>query len=115
MEPLRGLQYKLCLIVVPLTSPFYIYGDNMSVIHTIQCPESTLKRKSHSLCYHVACKSIAMEESLIGHIATNKNVADLLTTVLYGQGRRHVIGEYIYNFFDFFYVAGVLFWYLLQT
>ena len=43
MEHLRGLRYKLRMMGVPLAGPSYIYGDNMSVIHNTQRPESTLK------------------------------------------------------------------------
>ena len=92
MECLHGLQYKPCMMGVPILGPSYIYGDNMSVIHNTQCSESTLKKMSHSLCYHVACESIAMGESLTGHIVTDQNIADLLTKVLYGQKRKFIVG-----------------------
>ncbi len=46
MESLRGLQYKLWMMGVPIWGPLLIYGDNMSVIHNTQQPESTLKKKS---------------------------------------------------------------------
>ena len=58
--------------------------DKMSVIQNIKRPESTLKKKSHSLCCHAAQESVAMGESLTGHIMTERNVADFLTKVLYG-------------------------------
>ena len=45
LESLRGLRYKLRMMGVPIAGPSYIYGDNMSVIHNTQRPESTLKKK----------------------------------------------------------------------
>ena len=48
MEHLRVIKYKLCIMGVPLSGPSYIYGDNMSVIHNTQRPESTLKKKNNS-------------------------------------------------------------------
>ena len=102
MERLCGLQYKLRMMGVSISGPSYIYGDNMSVIHNTQRPESTLKKKSHSLCYHAARESVAMGESLTGHIATDKNVADLLTKVLYGQKRKRIVGEILYDIYDDF-------------
>ena len=33
VEKLRGIQYKLRMMGVPLTGPTYVYGDNMSVIY----------------------------------------------------------------------------------
>jgi hypothetical protein len=52
IETLRGLRYKLRMVGVPISGPTYVYGDNMSVIHNTQRPESTLKKKSNSICYH---------------------------------------------------------------
>jgi hypothetical protein len=52
MESLRGLRYKLHMMGVGIAGPSYIYGDNMSVIHNTQRPESMLKKKSNSICYH---------------------------------------------------------------
>ena len=77
METARGLRYKLRMMGVPLSGPTYIYGDNMSVIHNTQTPESTLKKKSNEICYHAVRESVAMGESLVGHISSENNPADL--------------------------------------
>ena len=77
----------------------------MSVILNTQHPEFTFKKKMQSLCYHAACESVAMGESLTGHIATDNNVADLFTMVLYGQKRRNIICEILYDIYDDFYVV----------
>ncbi len=45
VEALRGIQYKLCMMGVPIAGPVYVYGNNMSVIHNTQHLESTLKKK----------------------------------------------------------------------
>ncbi|KAL7530823.1 hypothetical protein ACHAXR_003692 [Thalassiosira sp. AJA248-18] len=45
MESLRALRYKLRMMGVPISGPSFTYGDNMSVIHNTQRPESTLKKK----------------------------------------------------------------------
>jgi hypothetical protein len=100
MEHPHGLQYKLRMMGVPISGPSYIYGCNMSVIHNTQHPEFTLKKKSQSLCYHAICESVAIGESLAGHIATDLNIADLLTKVLYGQKRRHTVGKILYDICD---------------
>ena len=72
MESLRGLQYKLRMMGVPIWGPSLIFGDNMSVIHNTQRPESTLKKKSNAIAYHAVRESIIMgEESLTGHVGTN--------------------------------------------
>ena len=40
--------------------------------------------------------------SLTGHIATDKNVADLLTKVLYGQKRRCLVSDVLHDIYDDF-------------
>jgi hypothetical protein len=93
METARGVRYKLRMMGVPLDGPTYIYGDNMSVIHNTQRPESVLKKKSNSICYHAIRESVAMGESLTAHIPTAVNPADLCTKVLSGgQKRDGIVG-----------------------
>jgi hypothetical protein len=62
METLRGIRYKLRMMGVPISGPSYVFGDNMSVIHNTQRPESTLKKKGHQICYHFCRESVAMGE-----------------------------------------------------
>ena len=62
-----------------------MYGDNMSVVTNLSKPDSTLKNKSNSICYHAVREAVAMGESHVAHIPTKKNLADLFTKVLYGQ------------------------------
>ena len=77
MEALRGLRYKLRMMDVKVSRPSYIYRDNMSVITNTQKPESTLKKKSNSICYHAVREAVAMGECLTAHVPTTKNLADL--------------------------------------
>jgi hypothetical protein len=67
IETCRGLRYKLRMRGVALSVPTYVYGGNMSVVHTTQLPESVLKKKSNSIFYHAVRESAAMGESVIGH------------------------------------------------
>ena len=85
---------------VPILGPSLIYGDNMSVIHNTQQPESTLKKKSNYIAYHVVRESVAMGESLTGHVGTNSNPADLATKVLYRKKRRDMVLKLLYNIYD---------------
>ena len=89
MEALRGLRYKLRMMGVPLSGTSYIYGDNMSVIHNTQRPESTLKKKSNSICYHAVREAVAMGECLTGHVRSTDNPSDLCTKVISGGTKRN--------------------------
>ena len=77
MEILRGLQYKLRIMGVPISGTLLIYGDKISVIHNTQRPESTLKKKSNSICYHSFREYVAMKEILTGHVPSAENPADI--------------------------------------
>ena len=83
VDALRGLRSKLRMMGISISGPSYIYGDNMSVVHNANRPGSVLREKSKSVCYHAFHESVAMEESLVGHIPSKERVADLMTKVLY--------------------------------
>ena len=100
LDRLRGLRYKLRMMGVDIDGPNYISGDNMSVIHNTQRPDSVLKKKSSSICYHAIRESVAMGESLTTHIPTLQNPADLLTKVLYGAKRQSHVRNILYDIYD---------------
>ena len=76
IDALKGLRYKLRMMGIPMYSPSYIYGDNMSVVNNKSRPESVLRKKSNSVCYHAVHESVAMGESLVGHIPSKENATD---------------------------------------
>jgi len=84
-----------------LSGSTYIYGDNMSVIHNTQRPESTLSKRSNSICHHAVREFVAMGESLTGHISTHHNSADLLTKCTFQQRKHHtLVGGVLYDIYD---------------
>ena len=95
IETTRGLRYKLQMMGVPLYGPTYPYGDNMSVIHNNQRPESTLKKKSNSICYHECRESVAIGETITVHVPTLENLFDLAKKVIPGGIKRNSLIERI--------------------
>jgi hypothetical protein len=92
IETCRGLRYKLRMMGVALSGPTFVYGVNMYVVNNTQRPESVLKKKSNSICYHAVRESAAMGESIIGHVPSVENPADICTNVVPGgQNRNHLI------------------------
>jgi hypothetical protein len=92
IETCHGLRYKLRMMGVALSGPTFVYGDNMSVVHNTRRPESVLKKKSNSFCYHAVRESAAIGKSIIGHVPSVDNPADICTKfVLGGQKRNHLI------------------------
>ena len=101
MESVRGFRYKLRMMGVPISGHTYIYGDNMSVIHNTQRPESTLNKKSNSICYHAIRESVAMGESITAHVPTLLNPADLCTKAIPGGIKRNnIVGLVLYDIVD---------------
>jgi hypothetical protein len=101
LEAIRGIRYKLRMMGVPLDSPTYVYVDNMSVVHNTQRPESTLNKKSNSICYHFARECVAAGEAMMGHVPTNENPADLATKIIGGgQKRAGLVGMLLHDIHD---------------
>ena len=94
IKRVRGLCYKLRMMGVQISGPTDVYGDNMSVIKNTQNPESTLKKKSNSICYHASRESVAMDESRMAHISTNENPADITSKIVGGGHKRtYLVGK----------------------
>jgi hypothetical protein len=97
---LKHDMYKLRMIGVALSAPTFVYGDNMSVVHNTQRTESVLK-KSKSIFYHAVRESAAMGESIIGHVPSVGNTADICTKVFRGgQKRNHLIRLLLHDLCD---------------
>jgi hypothetical protein len=99
IENLCGICYKLRMMGIPVKGATYVYGDNISVVTNSSKPESTLKKKSNSICYHAVCEAVAMGKALVAHIPTRKNLADLFTKVLYGQTPRFLVSWMLWDVF----------------
>jgi hypothetical protein len=101
IETCQGLRYKLIIMGVALSGPTFVYGDNMAVVHNTQRPEFVLKKKSNSICYHAVRESTAMGESIIGHVTSVDNPADICTKVVAGgQKRNHLIRLLLHDLCD---------------
>jgi hypothetical protein len=100
IEKLRGLCYKLCMMGIPLNGPSFIYADNKSQVTNSTVPESILKKKCNSICYHAVQESVAMGASLITHIDSEDNLSDLMTKVTHGGKSRQLVGNILYDIYD---------------
>ena len=73
----------------------------MSVIYNTSRPESCLKKKSNSICYHFVREAVAMKECMTTHVSTLFNWADLLTKVLSGKKRRDMVRAILHDIYDY--------------
>jgi hypothetical protein len=100
IEAGRALRYKLRMMGIPIEEPMYCYGDNMSVIHNTQKPESTLKKKSNSICYHFCREAVAMGEVLTAHVRSEDNPADICTKLIPGGIKRDKLCDMLLHYYD---------------
>ena len=63
-------------------------------------PESTLKNKCNSICYHAVRELVAIGESLITLIWTHNNLSDLMTKVTNGTKCQKPVGDILYDIYD---------------
>ena len=73
----------------------------MSVIHNTSKPESVLKNKSNSICYHFVREAVAMRECLTTHVPATRNWADLLMKVLFGKNRQELVQGVLFDIYDY--------------
>jgi hypothetical protein len=102
IEMLRGLRYKIRMMVIPLSGPTYIYGNNKSQVTNSSWPELTLKKKCNSICYHAIHESVAKGETLLTHIRTGENLADFLTKTTSGAKCRKFVSGDVHEIYDNF-------------
>ena len=62
--------------------------------------ELVLKNKSNSFFYHAVNESVTMSKSLVGHIPSSENIADLMKKVRYSQKMTHLVGNILHDIHD---------------
>jgi hypothetical protein len=99
---LHGLHYKLRMMGILVEGPAYIFGDNQSVLYNTSIPDSTLKKKSQSIAYHLIREDAAKDEWRMVYVNTHENEADLLTTKCLPSGpkRKGFVRNIIHHIFD---------------
>lgn len=98
IEALRGIRYKLRMMGIKISGPTYVYGDNKSVVTNSSLPQSTLTKKSNSICYHAVREAVAMDECVVTHISTTENLADLATKLIPGGIKRsRLVDKLLYD------------------
>ena len=77
-----ALRYKLRSFGVEIEGPTNVFCDNEAVTKNVRSPESTLNKKSLSICYHGVREAVAAGVIRVAWENTRTNLADLLTKAL---------------------------------
>ena len=85
---------------IPVDGPLFIFGDNQSVLANTTIPESTLKKKTQSIAYHLVCEGVARDEWRTAYVNTHDYESDLLTKVLpSGKKRKNFVRRLLHHVF----------------
>ena len=79
VELIMEYRYRLRMLGVPIEGPAVLFGDNNSVILNTTLPSSQLKKKHNAIAYHRVREAIAAKIVRFIKIATQDNLADVLT------------------------------------
>lgn len=82
VELSESLRYKLRMFGVPIDGPTTFFCDNEAVFKNTSIPESTLKKKHHSIAYHRCREVVAAGTVRVTTGGTKTNLSDLFTKLL---------------------------------
>ena len=96
VDMIEALRYKLRMFGIPIDGPANVYCDNEAVYKNTVIPESTLKKKHHSIAYHRCRQAVAAGTIRVAKQGTTKNLADLFTKVLTAARRTLLLERFTY-------------------
>ena len=96
VEIIESLRYKLRMFGVPIDGPANVYCDNEAVYKNTVIPESTLKRKHHSIAYHRCREANAAGTIRVAKQGTRTNLADLFTKAMTSTRRSFLLDKFTY-------------------
>ena len=96
LQMVQALRYKLRMLGVPIEGPANVFCDNNAVVQNTIVPESTLKKKHHSIAYHMCREAVAARIMRIAKQGTEKNLADLFTKILTAARRQFLLERFTY-------------------
>ena len=79
VELIQALRFKLRMFGIPLDGPASMYCDNEAVYKNIGHPDSVLKKKHHSVAYHMCREAVTSGMVRVAKEGTGTNIADLFT------------------------------------
>ena len=81
---------------IPIEGTANVYCDNEAVYKNTVIPESTLKKKHHSIAHHSCREAVAAGTLRIAKQGTEKNLADLFTKLLTADRRAFLMERFTY-------------------
>ena len=95
-EHIEALRYKLCMFGILSEGLTNVFCDNEAVFKNTTIPESTLKKKHNSICYHHCREAVAARVMRVAKEGTLTNLADLFTKPLVQSVREGLLHRFTY-------------------
>ena len=96
VELVEALRYKLRMFGVPIEEATNVFCDNEAVYKNTSLPESTLKKKHHSIAYHRCREAVAAGTVRVAKEGTKTNLSDLFTKLLPQVRRNELLDKFTY-------------------
>ena len=96
VEKIESLRYKLRMFGVPLEGPTNVFCNNEAVFKNASQPDSTLKKKHTSICYHRCREAVACRMIRVAKEGTLTNLSDLFTKPLTHATRENLLDCFTY-------------------
>ena len=96
VEHIEALRYKLRMFGIPIEGPTNVFCDNEAVFKNTTIPESTLKKKHNSICYHHCHEAVAAKVMRVAKEGTLTNLVDLFTKPLVRSVREGLSDRFTY-------------------
>jgi hypothetical protein len=92
----ESLRYKLRMFGVPIDSATNVFCANEAVYRYTTLPESTLKKKHHSIAYHRCREAVAAGTVRIAKEGMRTYLSDLLAKLLPQTRREELLDKLTY-------------------
>jgi hypothetical protein len=96
IEMIEALRYKLRMFGVPIDGPANVFCDNEAVYKNCSIPESTLKKKHHSIAYHRNREAVAAGTVRLAKEDTKTNLADVFTKTMAAIKKNAMVDMFMY-------------------
>jgi hypothetical protein len=81
---------------IPIDNSTNIFCDNEAVYKNTTMPESTLKKKHHSIAYHRCREAVATDTFRVAKEGTQTNLSDLFTKLFLPQRKEQQLDKFTY-------------------
>ena len=96
VELIAALRYKLCMLRSPINGTTNTFYNNKAVHKNASTPESQLRKKHHSILYHMRWEAVADGAGSIPKEETLINISDLFTKVFPNPRKEMLLNNFNY-------------------